>query len=465
MRLVEHAEWTYDEALVLTVPGGEQPAKSLKYELESEGISTKVRELPLTDPSNYRSLFEVLGDLATELVRERLRDDWEVDVLLSSGTPQAQTMWVLQVESGVLPARMIQIIPSIFVPDPHPHPVVVVDLDIEGFPSIQALHAEVARLRAAQSLDDNGLIGETANWRELKRRAARIAESDVPVLVFGETGTGKELVAQAIHSGSSRKDGPFVAENCGALDEGVLASELFGHEAGAFTGATSRRRGLFEQAHGGTLFLDEVGEMPSRVQASLLRVLQEGKLRRVGGENAVEVDVRVVAATHRDLKAKVKAGEFREDLYFRLYGASLELPPLRERAADIPFLIHAFLKDADSELELSSAALRALERYAWPGNIRELRAEVVRWTVFCDTRVEVVDLSPAILDAGPPAETEEGTLAPIADGVTLADAVEKAERGAIRAALAEFGGNLSQTSRGLGVDRNTLKRKMKKYSL
>jgi transcriptional regulator with GAF, ATPase, and Fis domain len=259
--------------------------------------------------------------------------------------------------------------------------------------------------------------------------------------------------------------------------EGVLASELFGHEAGAFTGAAARRRGVFEQAHGGTLLLDEVGELPPRVQAALLRVLQEGTLRRVGGEAPVAVDVRVVAATHRDLARMVREGTFREDLYYRLRGATLEVPPLRARPGDVELLIGAFLDEiaarrGAARLSVTKEARRAAAAYAWPGNVRELRAEVERWAVFCDQTVEERDLSPEIRGAARPADAVPREAAPDEtppagpdEVLPLAQVVEAAERAAITGALATHAGNLSRTARALGIDRNTLKRKMAGFSL
>jgi DNA-binding NtrC family response regulator len=346
-----------------------------------------------------------------------------------------------------------------------------VRLDIEGFPEIRALRAEVARLRAAARAAAAALVGESPPMRDLYARIARVAATDVPVLILGETGTGKELVARAVHETSARARQPFVAENCGVFAEGVVASELFGHEAGAFTGAAGRRRGVFEQAHTGTLLLDEVGELAPRVQNNLLRVLQEGALRRVGGEARITVDVRVIAATHRDLAVMVAEGTFREDLYYRLRGATLEVPPLRARPGDVELLVAAFLDEVAARrdgrgLTVTRDAMRALCAYAWPGNVRELRAEVMRWGVFCDDQVDTSDLAPEIRSpAGP--RTPPPATPPAAPGqvLTLAQAVEAAERAAVTAALAAENGNLSRTARALGIDRNTLKRKLAAYGL
>jgi DNA-binding NtrC family response regulator len=473
LRLIEEDEERdgYDTAWVVASPAGERLAQTLVHDLSARVTNVRLRTLAgVEDPSDYAQLFRALGPLIEEVERDRTRRALSLDVLLSAGTPQAQTLWVILTQSGALRARMLQVIPSAFVPAVHDRAVREVRLDIDGFPEIRALRDEVARLRAESRARQGPLVGESEPMEALAARLSRVAATDIPVLVLGETGTGKELVARQIHAQSARARGPFVAENCGAFAEGVLTSELFGHEPGAFTGATGRRRGLFEQAHGGTLFLDEVGELAPRVQATLLRVLQDGTLRRVGGEARVRVDVRVIAATHRDLGAMVREGAFREDLYYRLRGATLELAPLRQRLGDLALLVEVFAREArpassgKRPLIVSPEALRALARYAWPGNVRELRAEVLRWGVFCDDRVELADLSPEIR-ASPTAAPPPRKLA-VAEGVsaspvvTLAEAVLAAERAAIEAALDATGGNLARAARALGVDRNTLKRKL-----
>jgi DNA-binding NtrC family response regulator len=477
LRLLDQPESRYDAVWVLTIPAGEAPAAALGEEIRKTGAASSVRVIDVADPSDYAALFAALGPIAAEVKRAFPVPSWATDVLLSAGTPQAQTLWVILVQAGLLSARMLQVIPSVFVGPDRP-PIRHVRLDIDGFPEIRALRREVHRLREQVKERRSPLIGESPPIVELRSRIARIAASDAPVLVLGETGTGKELVARALHDQSARAKGPFVAENCGVFAEGVLASELFGHEAGAFTGATSRRKGVFEQAHTGTLLLDEVGELSPRVQAALLRVLQEGALRRVGGESKVAVDVRIVAATHKDLARMVREGAFREDLYFRLRGATIEVPPLRARPGDIELLVDAFLADIASRraaprLTLSREARRAILAYPWPGNVRELKAEVERWAVFCDGVVEERDLLPEILHGGRtggPATSQHP--APRRDGggesgetATLAEVVAAAEKEAISRALAASSHNLSATARALAIDRNTLKRKLVAYHL
>lgn len=467
---------TYDRAIVLTVKRGLGPARGLAEEMRPHVAHVEVRSvaLALDDPSDHAALFKGMAPIAAEIEREVVAKGWQVDVLLSAGTPQSQTIWVVLVQAAVLKARLLQVIPAAFVPDPHPRAIREVSLEIEGFPEIRGLREEVSRLRAEVRVRGAKLVTESEAMRELVSRIVRIARSDIPVLVTGETGSGKELVARALHDGSPRSSGPFVAENCGALAESILASELFGHEASAFTGARTRHRGLFEQAHGGTIFLDEVGELPPQVQAMLLRVLQEGTLRRVGGERAIRVDVRIVAATNRDLLTMVETGQFREDLYYRLRGASLRVPSLRERPSDIPALVSAFLEETHAPrgrrartLSVTPAALRRLGTYRFPGNVRELRSEVQRWAVFCDDVVDVDHLAPEInaqVDGPLPRVGAAPEPRPSTEA-TLAEVVREAERGAIVDALRAHSGNLSRMSAALGIERNTLKRKLRSFGL
>lgn len=235
-----------------------------------------------------------------------------------------------------------------------------------------------------------GIIGSCQPMEELFNRIAKVAPTDTTVLILGESGTGKELVAQALHDHSKRQKGPIISVNCAAIPENLIESELFGHEKGAFTGAHSRRQGLVEAANGGTLFLDEIGELPFEAQARLLRLLQEKEIRRVGSVSAQKIDVRLVAATHRNLKQLAKDGEFREDLYYRLNVVALKLPPLRDRGPDIIELAHVMLEKYSSQigqhpLSFSECALEAMSRYHWPGNVRELENAIERAVILCDS--------------------------------------------------------------------------------
>jgi DNA-binding NtrC family response regulator len=294
---------------------------------------------------------------------------------------------------------------------------------------------------------------------ELVRRSARAPST---VLVSGESGTGKELIARAIHYESDRVGGPFVAVNCKAFSEGVLESELFGHEKGAFTGADAARVGLFEEAVGGTLFLDEIGEVSIDFQAKLLRVLQEKQVRRVGGAGARDVDVRLVAATNRDLRSEVAAGRFREDLYFRLAVIPIQLPPLRDRADDIVPLTQHFLAKWNAELGrelegLSDDVARYLSDHDWPGNVRELENTIERGVALArGSRIEMEDL---LVDALAHAEPASG------EPQNLHDFLDRAAGDRIRAVLSEVGGKRVEAARRLGIDRTTLYRLMRKYGL
>jgi len=290
---------------------------------------------------------------------------------------------------------------------------------------------------------------------DLARSAAR---SQSTVLILGESGTGKELLARATHAESPRHSGPFVAVSCAALTETLLESELFGHEKGSFTGAVNRRKGKFESAHGGTLFLDEIGDISPKLQLDLLRVLEERKFCRVGGSEPVEVDVRIIAATNRDLRKASETGQFRDDLYYRLNVIPITLPPLRERLEDVPLLVEHFLEHLNLEMshrieEVSAGALSALMRYHWPGNVRELRNVLERGMVVAKgSLIMAEDLG---LDAGAPRQ------APV--DVTLS--LDEVEHRHIAAVLHHGGGNVTQAARTLGIDRVTLYNKIKKYGL
>ncbi|MHB8369867.1 MAG: sigma-54 interaction domain-containing protein [Leptospirales bacterium] len=304
------------------------------------------------------------------------------------------------------------------------------------------------------------IIGQNEKMRELFDLLPVVAQSKSTVLIEGESGTGKELVAHAIHENSSRKDGPFIKVNCAALSEGVLESELFGHVRGAFTGAVSSKPGRFEMASGGTLFLDEIGEISASMQVKLLRVLQEEEFERVGGTKTLKVDVRVIAATNRDLKAAIESGTFRRDLYYRLRVVPLFLPPLRERREDIPLLISSFLSRFNAEFGknvegLTQEAQNILMNHSYPGNIRELQ-NIMEHAVLLSTHhtIGVKELPRDLLP--PPVER------PFVDNVlTHPNALRSMEDVMIRKALEKTRGNMSQAAKILGIGRSTLWRKLR----
>ncbi|NLJ45737.1 MAG: sigma-54-dependent Fis family transcriptional regulator [Treponema sp.] len=307
----------------------------------------------------------------------------------------------------------------------------------------------------------SSIIGRSPEMKRIFDLIRRVAPTKASVLITGESGVGKELIADALHNLSPRADKPFIKVHCAALAESLLESELFGHEKGAFTGATGRKRGRFELAHEGTLFLDEIGEINQNVQIKILRVLQERKFERVGGEETLEVDVRVIAATNRDLKAEIEKGTFREDLYYRLNVVNIHVPPLRERKDDIPLLAGAFLREFSEEngksLEGFDPKVRAaFFAYSWPGNVRELRNCVESAVVLArGSVVSLEDLPPGIREA------QEDDTVRIPSGSTLAEA----EKILIRETLAAQGGNKSRTAEILGIGRKTLYQKLQEYGL
>jgi len=320
------------------------------------------------------------------------------------------------------------------------------------------------------------LVGRSRAMQGVYRMITRVLRNDLTVLILGESGTGKELVAEAIHQLGQRKTGPFVAVNAAAIPHELIESELFGHERGAFTGAVAQAIGKFEQAHGGTLFLDEIGDMPLEAQTRLLRALQSGLIRRVGGRQEIAVDVRIVAATNRDLAPMIAAGTFREDLFYRLNVVPIELPPLRERTDDISALARHFLELAVAEglprRRIDAAAIASLERFPWRGNVRELRNALYRLALMA--REETIDEATVVTVLGTPAESASGgpeagfasALAawlrahPARAGQLYDDAIAEFERPLLAHALAETSGNQVQAARLLGINRNTLRKRL-----
>ncbi len=320
--------------------------------------------------------------------------------------------------------------------------------------------------RREQKIKFDNIIGESPAMKAVLAQLEKVIDTRATVCVEGETGTGKELIASAIHHQSSRRDKMFVAQNCAAMPENLLESELFGHKRGAFTSADSDKKGLFEIADGGTLFLDEMGEMPVSLQAKLLRVLQEGTIRPVGATSEKQVDVRIICATNRDLAAEVEKGRFRQDLYYRLMVFPIKLPPLRDRREDIPALAAHFLKRYAGEYRIESPgftqdAIDALASYNWPGNIRELENEIQRIVIQAESGhwIEVTDLSPRLRKI-------EGTVTRIAPKQgTLKEMMEQVERWLLAEALRDHGGNKTRTAATLGITREGLHKKLAKFGV
>jgi DNA-binding NtrC family response regulator len=347
----------------------------------------------------------------------------------------------------------------------------------------RAMAREMEGLRALAD-ERFEMVGRSAPMAALFAQIAKVAPTRTRVLITGESGTGKELIARAIHRSSALADKPFIKVNCAAIPPELIESELFGHERGAFTGATARKRGLFEMADGGTIFLDEIGDMIASAQAKVLRVLQSGEFTRVGGEQTLKVDVRVVAATNRDLQAAVAAGQFREDLYFRLAVVPLRAPPLRDRADDVPLLCAAFVEQSCREngmkvKTISDEALALLAAYPWPGNVRELRNVIERLVILSEESIGVGDLPEEIVAeasrkgreaaaaaaGGAVAALPKVELPAEARALPLREFRDHMEREYIRIKLEENGWNISRTATLLGIERTNLHKKMRALGL
>ncbi|MCC6545624.1 sigma-54-dependent Fis family transcriptional regulator [Candidatus Sumerlaeota bacterium] len=327
----------------------------------------------------------------------------------------------------------------------------------------KSLKLENERLR--REVDDkygfDSIIGRSAPMENIFEKIRQVAPTKASILIQGETGTGKELIAKAIHFNSNRRRKPFVAVNCGALTQTLLESELFGHEKGAFTGAIKQKAGRFEVANGGTIFLDEIGETTPELQVRLLRVLQEQEFERVGGTKSVKVDVRIIAASNRDLKKEVEAGRFREDLYYRLNVIRIDLPPLRERVEDIPLIANHYLKQFNREhgknLELNPKTISMLQNFHWPGNVRQLRTVMESAVILTSGK----EIQPRNL----PDEVRSEKMTTGGVKLRVGMTVEDAERELIKATLADFQGNKARAARTLGLGRKTLYRKLQQYGI
>jgi DNA-binding NtrC family response regulator len=325
------------------------------------------------------------------------------------------------------------------------------------------LENQELRVRLDQRFGFEGIIGDSPPMHALFEQLRRIAASRATVLIVGESGTGKELLARAIHQNSPRKRGPLIPVHCGSLAESLLESELFGHERGAFTGAVGRKAGRFELADGGTLFLDEIGEIPLSMQVALLRVLETREFMRVGGQQPVTVDVRLIAATNRNLEQAVAEGRFREDLYYRLKVVTLTVPPLRERAGDVPLLVRAFLTDFAKERgrdvpKVSPEAMARLMAYPWPGNVRELRNTIESVYLFHEGDEIALDDLPPNLAPGP---SKDGWTLSVGPETRLDDV----EKEVIRQTMLLCNGNVTRAADRLGISRRTLQRKIKEMKL
>ncbi len=413
---------------------------------------------------------------------KRVREDWpEVVRMIISGYTDAE-----DIISGLNEAGIHQYITKPWQPDnliltlknaanlfklQRENELLAIELKMSSSRAEETVKARRERLRENYQRDDGIVRAEDSPLNPICDKLGQIAPYDISVLLTGESGTGKELAARALHYNSLRWNKPFVVENCGALPDELLESELFGHKRGAFTGAVEDHVGLFERADGGTVFLDEIGEVSPAFQVKLLRVLQEGEIRPVGHSKTRKVDVRVIAATNRDLAAEVRQGRFREDLYYRLAAVTIHLPPLRERPNDVPVLAQMLLQKAEQALGksaegLTPEALDCLKAYYWPGNVRELQNEIQHMLVIGPEGKPLgADLlSPRILRATPPEDEAEVELLAGLDG-TLKERIEGLEARVLRETLIRHRWNKSRAAKELGLSRVGLRSKLERYGL
>lgn len=451
-------ERSFDLVFLFETPATQQITKETKGAVIKRHPQTEVRilETRLSDPTDY---LEILRDLKINIrnITEEFPSE-DLFISVSSGTPHMHACWVLLAAGGEIPARILQVRPPRFVSKDR-NPVSEVDLSAAEFPSVRFPDKVLFGTENEEEVDaeeirrDLGIVGDHPAMRRTLEMCTLLAGSPAPVLIHGETGTGKELIARYIHRCSKRIKNSFIPINCAAIPTELVESLLFGHRKGAFTGAVSDHKGKFDLAHQGTLFLDELGELPLQAQAKLLRVLQDGLVEPVGQGEPHEVDVRVVAATNRDLKQLVGEGLFREDLYYRLNVGNITLPPLRERRSDIPklalYILDRLNRSARKPKRLSTQALSRLQSHNWPGNVRELQNSLERSLLLC--RDEVLEDSDLLISSPVTYADPLDALPEPFEGFSLNEFLTNARKQMILRALDASRGNQSQAARLLGM--------------
>lgn len=465
----------YDLILLLSDHAKDVAAAYKNWLMEHTPSPVEIRRHKLPSPTDFGEIYKAATEELAEL-RNTYGDGSEFTFHLSPGTPAMAAVWILLAKTR-FPAELIESSREHGVRTAH----VPFDISAEFIPDLLR-HSDQRMARLAQGLADEApeftsIIHRSPQMRRVIEQAQRIAIRSIPVLIEGESGTGKELLARAIHRASSRAAKSFITVNCGAIPSELVESEFFGHKKGAFTGAGVDRAGHFEQANGGTLFLDEIGELPKPIQVKLLRALQEGEVVRIGDSSPRKVDVRIIAATHRNLPKEIAVGNFREDLFFRLAVAILKLPPLRERAGDLTLLIDKLMEKVNSETsvdarpihkQISVSAKNIMLKHAWPGNVRELQNTLYRAAVNSDEEtISAETMQDAILDLGPASGQHDAILnRPIEEGVDLQGLIDEVARHYLSRALSAAHGNKAQATRILGLPNyQTLTNWMKRYSV
>jgi len=424
-------------------------------------LKPTVNEVMMNDPTDFRAIYSAAVRAIRTTEEEYGKKNVRMTYHLSPGTPAMQAVWII-LSKTLYPAKLIQSSTERGVKDvTFPFEIFaeyIPETTDASAREVMAL-AEAAAPRTAEFCD---IIGNCSAMQEARSDARRIAAFDIPVLIYGESGTGKELFAKAIHSASSRCGPPMLCQNCAALTETLIESELFGHEKGSFTGANAAKKGLFERAHHGTLFLDEIGELSSGIQAKLLRVLQEGEFQRVGGEETLKCNVRIIAATNRNLMECVTRGTFREDLYYRLAVGIVQIPPLRERGTDLNLLINAIVEGINKKFikqptwvdkDLTPGALNRMHRHSWPGNVRELQNVLTRaMTLRTTKRIDENAVAKALHTGISVTEIGDNVMErPLGGDFEIEKLIEEVRRHYIQKALDEAEGNKSKAARLLGL--------------
>jgi DNA-binding NtrC family response regulator len=449
----------FDRVVLLTDYPEEKIGEYRKWLKKLISCPLDIHFKPLSGPTNFGEIYEAARSVVYNLLKEAERATSNLVFHLSPGTPAMASVWIILGKTK-FPAELIE--------SSQKHGVrtasVPFDIAVDFIPDLlDSSDQKLKHLSAAEPPETSEFADIIHRSRIMSRvieKARYVAPRSVPVLLEGESGTGKEMFARAIHSASNRRDRPFVAVNCGAIPSELIESELFGHERGSFTGATESRPGYFENADGGTLFLDEISELPALAQVKFLRALQEGEVRRIGGKQAKKVNVRVLAATNRDLVGEITRGHFRADLFYRLAVAFIKIPPLREREGDISLLIDRLLDKVNAESltepgykhkVLSGSARKLLLRHDWPGNVRELLNTLRRAAIWCQSEeIQAEDVNEALLPEA--SKHGDGILdKPLGEGLNLPEVLEIVARHYLQRALEESSGNKTVAARLVGL--------------
>lgn len=449
-------EKQFDHIVLIATPNTTsrtvETEKSIKQLRPS--TSTEIRETALSDPTDYLGILMELRSMYDYVAQTHHEARFFISV--ASGTPQMHACWLLLTASGEIPAQILHTRPPRFVTKDRPS-ISAIDLTNPEFPIVKPNIFKHVTSDIAAGFDDAveqmGIVGDHPKFRKTLETAGMLAQSDVPVMIFGETGTGKDVIARFVHRMSSRSSKPFIPINCAALPETLVESILFGHVRGSFTGATTEQKGKFDQADGGTLFLDELGELPLATQAKLLRVLQDGMVEPLGSSKSHKVDVRVIAATNKDLRKAITKGMFREDLYYRLNLGEIHLPSLRERRSDIPKLSLASLERINEMSRrykrLSPEALDRLIKHTWPGNIRALENVIGRAALLA--RGEVIQADELIIHDPTASDDILSVVPDPKPGFSLDEYLSSARKQLMLKALELAGDNKSEAARLLGI--------------